>query len=221
MKFEWLLVSRYALLVSLCELIPIPLLDGFVATQLRRRLARIQLASQGISLPGPEVRALADAEGVGCLGMLWNLVTWPFQRLLRVVLFVLLVNRIVNTFSEVVHRALLIHDAMEVGVVPGNISRVSGAMRRASAQVDTGVVDRALFSVIAASRRQLWRIFRSILPVARSEARAERLHQPAAEPEAWSPESEAMSQALADAIRVPGVQAELVRTFRQELDLTS
>ena len=106
MAFDWLLVSRYALLVALCELIPVPLLDGWVSNLVRRRLTHVQLAQHGQSLPSKDVRMLSDAGAGGCLGILWSLIVWPFKKLLRTVLFVLQLNKMVNVFSEVAHRAL-------------------------------------------------------------------------------------------------------------------
>ena len=219
MSVDWLLLSRYALLVALCELIPVPLLDGYVASRLRRRLTRIQLKRHRVELPNAEVAMLADATAGGCLGMLWSLIVWPFQRLLRILLFVLLINRIVNTFSEVVHRALLVHEALEMKVVPGDVVAVRAAMNRAATEVDTGVADKALFDVLHRSRRELWRLFRSLLPRTRAEAEEERHDAPVREGGELplTDKGEALSRALADAVRVPGVQAELLHTFRREL----
>lgn len=219
-SFDWLLVSRYALLVSLCEWIPVPLMDAWVGNLLRRRLTHLQLAQHGLSgTPSSEVRMLADAGAGGCLGLLWSLVVWPFKKLLRTVLFVLQLNRMVNVFSEVVHRALLVHEALEHGALPGDAVAVRAAMNRSLARVDITVVDKAVLQGVALSRRHLWRTIASVWRRMRSEAQAERRQHALREADEapLSEASEDLSQALAEAVHTPGLEAELIRVFREEL----
>ncbi len=222
MPVDWLLLSRYALLVGLCELIPVPLLDGFVASRLRRRLVRIQLREREVEVSGRDLRLLAEPPGGGCLGLVWSVLIWPFQRLLRTVLFVLMINRIVNTVSEVVHRSLLVHEALEAGAVPGDAAAVRAAMQRALEQVDTTVVDRAVFAVLSESRATLWRLFRAVWRRTRAETRAEMRDERSVQPAPEEPQPlpawpEEMSEALAEAVRAPGVRKELIEAFRSEL----
>jgi len=220
MAFDWLLVSRYALLVALCELIPVPLLDGWVSNLVRRRLTHVQLAQHGQSLPSKDVRMLADAGAGGCLGILWSLILWPFKKLLRTVLFVLQLNKMVNVFSEVAHRALLVHEALELEVLPGDTTVVRAAMNRALARVDITVVDKAVFRGVALSRRTVWTAMKAAFGRLRAEAGAERRDDDVVpRDEAPLPEMpEKLSQALGEAVHTPGVEAELVRAFREELE---
>lgn len=212
MNLDWMLFSRFALMVALCELIPLPLVGGWVANRLRRRLVRIQLAGHQLQLPEPDVRMLADAPAGGCLGILLALVVWPFRALLRTVLFVLQLNRMVNIFSEVVHHALLIHEALEIKALPGDAVTVRAALNRAVATVDTRIVDKALLQGLDLTRIQLWRMIRSALGWARTEVDEQT--------EAVTPlqeQPEELSRTLAAAVRAPGVEAELVKRFRREI----
>jgi hypothetical protein len=215
--FDWLLVSRYALLVALCELIPIPVVDGWVANLLRRRLVHVQLAQHELSLPTADVRMLADAGAGGCLGVLTSIVLWPIKKLLRTVLFVLQLNRMVNVVSEVVHHALLVHEALEQGALPGDAVAVRAAMNRALAKVDITVVDKAVFQGLALSRRTVWGALRSAFGRLRSEVAAERGDEVVGEVEALPEGPEALSQALGEAVHTPVLEAELIRAFRREL----
>lgn len=220
MSFDWLFISRYALLVALCELIPIPVLDSWVANLVRRRLTRVQLVQHQVELPSADVRMLADAGAGGCLGILWSILVWPIKKVLRTVLFVLQINRMVNVASEVAHRALLVHEALEREVVPGDVVAVRAAMNRALARVDVTVVDKAVFSGLALSRRTLWQAMRAGWSRLRAEAAAERRADAVgAQDEApLPPMPEELSQALGEALHTPGIEAELVRVFRMELE---
>ncbi len=219
MPFDWLLISRYALLVALCELIPVPLLDGWVANLMRRRLTHVQLAQHDVRLPSADVRMLADSGAGGCLGILWSILVWPIKKVLRTVLFVLQIHRMVNVASEVAHRALLVHEALEREVVPGDVVAVRAAMNRALAQVDVTVVDKAVLSGLALSRRTLWQAMGAGWSRLRSEAAAERRDEAVgAQDEApLPPMPEELSQALGEALHTPGIEAELIRVFRAEL----
>jgi hypothetical protein len=221
-SFDWLLISRYALLVALCELIPVPVLDGWVANLVRRRLTHVQLAQHDVDLKGPDVRMLADAGAGGCLGILWSILLWPFKKVLRSVLFVLMINRMVNVASEVAHRALLVHEALEMEALPGDAVAVRAAMNRALAKVDVTVVDKAVFAGLASSRRKLWGALRAGWSRMWSRAGAERRDEEVGEADEapLPPVPEELSQALGEALHMPGIEAELIRVFRAELQRT-
>ena len=58
-EIDWLLVGRYAVLIALTGLIPVPLLDRSVENFLRRRLVRAQAAAHGLELDETAVATLA------------------------------------------------------------------------------------------------------------------------------------------------------------------
>ncbi len=212
MNVDWMLFSRYALVVGLCELIPLPLVDGWVANRFRRRLIRTQLSAADLQLPETDVRMLADTSAGGCLGIFFAIVMWPFRAILRTVLFVLQLNRVVNTFSEVVHHALLIHEALEIEALPGDAVHVRAAINRAVARVDTRIVDKALIGVLDLTRIQLLQLIGSTLGWARAGLdEAPDADQPLAD------RPEALSAALAAAVRAPGVESSLIERFRLEI----
>lgn len=219
-SFQWPLVSRYAFLVALAQLIPVPILDVMVENWIRRRLTHIQLAAWGIELPGKDVRMLGDSSAGGCLGLVWSVIVWPIKKLLRTVLFVLQLNAMVNVFSDVVHRALLVHEALEHGLIPGDAVQVRAAMNRALKDIDTRVVERGLASVFKQSRVGLLKLFLGERGRIREEVRAERGDVEVSDVDRapLHDKAEAMTQALAAAAEVPGVQAELLRRFRKEAE---
>jgi len=216
---DLLLVARYGLLISLVHLIPIPVLDWLVDAWLRQRLTRIQLHGFGIQVKRREVAMLGNGDAGGCIGLIWSVVSWPFRRLLRYLLWVLIIKAMIDTFSEVVARAILVHEACRIGALPGDAVQVRAAMQRAGKGVNTKPLERAVGIIYRSLRGELWKIWREARKRMRAESRRER-HD-----ETWTPddeaplddEAESVSEALARAIWIPEVHEDLRRRFRQEL----
>jgi hypothetical protein len=215
-----MLVARYALLVALCQLIPIPVLDSVVDSALRRRLCRVLLTEAGVEASRKEVRMLGDGSAGGCLGMLWSLVSWPFRRLLRYVLWVLLVKAMIDTFSDVVARAILVDQALRTGRLPGDAVAVRAAMQRALKRTDIRPLERGVGLVFQASRGELRRLWRQARGRVRTEARREREQVEASEVDEapLSAGLEPLSQALARALWVPEVHEQLRALFDEEAE---
>jgi len=206
-------------MVALAQLIPLPILDGIVENAIRRRLTRVQLASYELDLPAADVRMLADSGAGGCLGFLWSLIVWPFKKVLRTVLFVLQINAMVNVFSDVVHRALLQHEALEMGLLPGDSTHVRAAMNRALQQVDTRVVERGVGVVLKMSRRALMQLAMGERIRIREEVRTERAEAAVSDADTapLHAQAETITEALKAAVQVPGVQDDLLRHFAEEV----
>lgn len=218
---DWLLLGRYALLIALTALIPIPLLDRGVENYLRRRLVRAVAGRHGITLSEEAVAVLGNAPSGGCLGCLWSVVVWPFRKILKTVLVVFQVKAMADTASEILHRGLLLEEALEMGWLPGDPIPLRQAMDRSLEAIDTRPVERSLLGVFLDHKSELNKVVYN----ASQEAR-ERLRQRErprehfankAEGEGFSEEAEEMSAALVAALRGTGVVPELLHWFRAEM----
>lgn len=216
---DWLLLARYALLVALCALIPVPLVDRWVENALRRRLVRHQARRHGLELPVEAVRVLGDAPSGGCLGLLRAVVLWPIKKLLNTVLFVFSVKGIADTLSEVVHRALMLEEAIEAGWLGSEPpERIREAMDRALAHVDTRPLERSLNGALRDGRHHLNRVIWESVRI----ARARRAHPvtalaDAADADALGSGARATSVAMSAALQVSGLVPELIGWFRAEM----
>lgn len=217
-ELDLLLVARYALLVSLTHLIPIPIVDALIAQFLRSRLTRLQLATVGWAPAGREVRMLGGASAGGCLGLLWSVLTWPIKKLIRYLLWVFLVKAMIDTFSDVVARAVLIDEALSCGALPGPAVPTRAAMQRALKGSSTKPIERAAGLIFQTTRGETWRWFKLARSRMRSQARRERTGQAAtsADQDPLAASLEAIVQTLARAIWIPEVHEELRASLRRE-----
>ena len=216
---DLLLVARYGLLISLTHLIPIPVIDWLAEGFLRRRLTRVQLKQAGVTARRKDVSMLGEGDAGGCLGLVWSLVTWPWKRALRYLLWVLLVKAMIDTFSDVVARAILVNEALVEGALPGDAVQVRAAMQRAGREVNTKPLERAVGIVYRSVRGEIWRLWRSSLSWMRSRIRRERSDEDVvdADEEALATPLENLSEALARAIWIPEVHQQLRERFKEEL----
>lgn len=210
---NWLLLGRYALLTSLTLLIPVPLVDRGIENFLRRRLVRAIAAGHDRELPEEAVRSLADAPGGGCVGCVWSVVLWPIRKLLKTALIFLQAKSIADVASEVLHRGLMLEEALEAGWLddPNDADAVRAAMDRALAKVDIRLMERTLRGVFQDHRDELNLAVWEATRIAR-----ERASDPDDELE-MSPEAEALSSAMTAAVRGTGVVPELLQWFRAEM----
>jgi hypothetical protein len=216
---DLLVVSRYALLAALTRLIPIPILDALVETWIRRRLTRLQLYAFGLALERRDVAMLGDGDAGGCVGMVFSVVAWPFRKLLFYLLWVLMVKAVIDTFSAVVARSVLLHEALIVGALPGDSVAIRAAMQRAKKGVDTRPLDRAVGIVFRTTRGELWRLWRDARGRVRTEAGRERRDEDrqADEADPLEDKLERLALALASAVWLPELHDELRVRLRREL----
>jgi hypothetical protein len=216
---DWLLLGRYALLVSLCQVIPVPLVDAWTGNVLRRRLVRALAQQHGAELPEADVATLGDAPGGSCLGCALSVVLWPLKKILKTVFFVFLIKDVVDEVSRVLHHGLMLHDALERGRLPGDAAEVRGAMDRALDKIDTRVLERALRGVFRDARDDLNDLVHQATAIAREQVRGERVGAlaDAADHDALGPGVQHLSEAMAAALRGSGLVPEVLTRFRIEL----
>lgn len=215
-RIDWLLVGRYALLASLCALIPVPFVDTWFENRLRRRLVRKVARRHGIELAPADLARLGDLPSGGCLGLLLSVVLWPVKKVLKTISVVFQVKGITDTVSEVVHRALLVEEAFERGWLPGDAVRVRTAMDLALRHIDTRPIERALNGALRDGRHHLNRVIWESARIARARrlAAADAVAD-AAEAVGLGPDADTL--AMNAALSVKGLVPELVGWFRAEM----
>lgn len=215
---DWPLIGRYALLVSLTALIPVPLVDAMTETYLRRRMVRAIADRYGVALDEAATRALGDGDGAGCSGCLLSIVRWPFEKLLKTVFFVLLIKKIADVTSEMLHRGLMLEEAFGRGWLPGDAARVRAAMDRSLASIDTRVLERRFVSVFLDHTNELNRAVHDAARLARRRygGSGTRLAD-AADRDALGAAIGQMVALLTEAAHDTAVVPELLHWFRAEM----
>lgn len=205
------LAARYALLATLCALIPVPFLDTFAENRVRRALVRQIAARHDTTLPPEAVRVVADLPSGGCWGMVKAALWWPIKKLLRTIAMVFLVKGLADAASEVMHRALMVHHALGSGLLPDEAQRVRAAMDRALEHVDTRIVERAFFGRLRNPRGEFNRL---VYAAARHPVVTE--HDAATG--TMGPEATRLSEAMAAAVSTTGLVPEVMHWFVLELE---
>ena len=219
------MITRYALLAALTGLIPLPVLDTMAEDLLRRRLLRLQLRKRGLKLPREDVAMLANRPAGGCGGIVLAIVLFPVKKLLRWILWVWQLKDMTDTLIEVVHHALLVEEALDRGWVPGDAKKVRAAMNRATTQIDTRPIERALATLFAGSRRDFRRRLAPLMKQLglRSEA-ARKEEKDDVEPPAGAAgedlgaDGESLLALVVEALRPLAIEDQLVPQFVKEYD---
>jgi hypothetical protein len=137
-------ISRTALLVGLCPLIPIPFVDGMVSGALKRRLYQRIAADEGVALGAAELKTLTD-EDISLVGCLWGIVVYPLKKLVKYALIFLIIKECLDWATELVHRAQMVRLAADRGDLPGRAQEVRNAMEGTFARYTHSPVTRVLW----------------------------------------------------------------------------
>jgi hypothetical protein len=209
---DWLLIGRYALLIALTALIPVPLLDRGIENYLRRRMVRAIARRHELELSEADVATLAHVPTGGCFGCLWSVVLWPVRKILKTVLFVWQIKTIADAASEMVHRALMMEEALESGWIPGDAQGVRKAMDRALFSVDTRLVERQIAGVFQDHTNDLNKLIYQTTAMARADVIAA-----AVEADELATGATGLTRAMTAALQSSGVVPELLQWFRAEM----
>jgi hypothetical protein len=222
-EVAWFLIVRYAVLAALCTLIPLPIVDGWAENMMRRRLIRRIGERHGVSFVPADLSMLADSGAGGCLGCIWSVVSWPLKKLLRYVLWVLAVKVMVDTATEIVHRAMMVEIAVQERWLPGDAVGVRAAMNRATSRIDTDITLRVVTGSLETSRKQVRALYRQLRPLVREGAAAERGEERGTRAPVEDPTMDATStawtQQLADRLAAAVVVEDVFAAFKEELGL--
>ncbi|HMB53299.1 MAG TPA: hypothetical protein VKU40_08280 [Thermoanaerobaculia bacterium] len=174
-------IGLVSLLAGLCPLIPLPFIDDWLESVVRRRAVRDLLRRRGLEPTPGDVEILAGLERPGATGCLKKALLWPLfklffyllKKLYRKILYFLAVNDGVNTASSLFHDAWLLAVALDRGAldVPAGerIDRdrareVRAAMETVVAGADRRPLERAVrrafrgsFRALSAAARRLGR----------------------------------------------------------------
>lgn len=189
-------VALAALLAGVCPLIPLPLVDSWALTLVRRRAVGDLLRAEGIVVGPREVRILAGEQARlgGCIAgvLIWGVLKVAFyivRKVFRTLLFVLTLRESVHRASELFTEAYLLRYAADRGLAGPALEAGEDGARRlraviaaAAAEVDERALRRTIGGALAGS----WGLLRR---GARALARALRRGRGAA-PEARVPVAE-------------------------------
>jgi hypothetical protein len=216
-ELDWLLIGRYALLITLATLIPIPLLDLSVENFFRRRMVKAIAGRHGVELPPAVTAELGNRPSGGCLGCFAAVVLWPFRKVLRTLLVVFQAKALADTTSEVVHRGLMLEEALDAGWVPEvEPAKIRSAMDRALLKVDTRPVERALRGTLRDHRDELTGVIRESVRIARERhgGRPRDALADAADADRLGPGVDDLSAVMKASIQKAGLVPEVLYWFR-------
>ena len=219
-EVDWSVIGRYSVMIALTQLIPVPLLDGVVENALRRRLARRLASDAGVALSDDDLRILADAPAGGCLGMVKAVVLWPFKKVLKTLLFVFAAKSMADTASEVMHRSLMLHEALERGWLPGDVPLLREGLDTSLKKIDVRLVERLLLGAFRDHRDELNRAVWEATKVAKAESRGHRAEAlvEATEKNELMEAADSLGSVLTETLRRAGVVDEAVHWFVAEMD---
>lgn len=154
-------VVLYSLLAAPCPLVPVPLLDDWVESRVRKRMV-VDLARGRVPLSEREVAILAglEAPASGCfvLALLvtgFRLVFKLLGGLFRKVLFFLTIKDCVTATSRTFHEGYLLHRALDGPSAGLDAHRVRRAVEAAIREVDPRPVRGVIRGVLATGKAAL------------------------------------------------------------------
>jgi hypothetical protein len=174
-------VALSALLAGLCPLIPVPLVDQWALTLVRRNAVSGLLRGHGLAASTFQVRVLAGerpGRGGGCLAgvVAWaalKVLFYVLKKLLRTLVFVLMLHEAVRRTAELFTEGYLLRHAALTGGAAGALAageagawRLRAAIEAAQREVDPRPALRTVRGALAGSwgllRRGARRLARSL-----------------------------------------------------------
>ena len=136
-----ILILTYAILIGASPLIPVPLLDDWVADSLLRRLVADLARSYGLTLTEAEIQALAGRKKAGCAGGCLSALIFPFKAMLRQILFWREIGRGVDLATHTYYFSILLAEVLERGWYdPARAAEIKAVIERATAGANTKLV---------------------------------------------------------------------------------
>ncbi len=197
------MLATFGALAALTPWIPLPVVDWLVENLVRRQLTRNVALAHGVTLTDADVKILADTPYGGCVGCLFAIVIWPLKKVLKYIFVFLQFKEMADVASDIVHRGLLLSEALEQGWIPGDAAQVREAIDRAVAKVELRPVERMF--------RGPYRKEGDWKGLVAYATQRDRARSGAGE------EVEDRSQALVTTLAIQGLMPELVHAFRGEM----
>lgn len=119
-------VAHLALLAGLAALVPIPLLDGWLARRAHRAIYAHVGSSRGRALDDSTLDALSNDRSSLVAGCLSLVLLWPLKKLFRTVFYFLTIKDVIDWAAEASVRAAMVHAALPH--LPHDAERVRGTM---------------------------------------------------------------------------------------------
>lgn len=137
-----------ALLTVLCGLamlIPLPWVDEYVERRVTRRLYQRVASQRGVSLGDEQLDVLVEDRSSLAVAVGVAVLKWPFKKLFKTVFYFLTVKDALDALARAAHRATLLDEALERGLLPDRARDVRASMDHALGRVRTSPVTRPLY----------------------------------------------------------------------------
>ncbi|MCS6899999.1 MAG: hypothetical protein RMJ98_21340, partial [Myxococcales bacterium] len=152
---------KYAILVGMTPLIPLPFLDDIAQSYFEQRMIERLARAHRLSLTPAQIDDLSvQPDPSGCVkGCLLNLLLYPLKKILRKLFFFLEIKRTVDLVATTYAKGYVLDRVLARGLCapagPHSPAQVRGATERALARVGTSPIELAVRHAFSSSTRLL------------------------------------------------------------------
>lgn len=133
------------LLCGLAMLIPLPWVDEYVERRVTRQLYQRVASRRGVTLGDEPLDLLVEDRSNLAVAVGLAVLKWPFKKLFKTVFYFLTLKDALDAVARAAHRATLLDEALERGLLPDRARDVRAWMDHALSRVRTSPVTRPLY----------------------------------------------------------------------------
>jgi hypothetical protein len=180
------ILIKYAILVGMTPLIPLPVLDDIAQSYFERRMIERLAGAHQLPLTTVQLDELStQPDAAGCVkGCLLNLLLYPLKKLLRKIFFFLEIKRTIDLVATTYAKGHVLDRVLARGLCapagPHGPAQVRGATDRALARVGTSPIELALRRSFSSSSELLKRLVNQLFAALRRLTRGANREQVAA-----------------------------------------
>jgi hypothetical protein len=151
------ILLKYAILVGMTPLIPLPFLDDIAQSYFERRMIERLAGAHRLALTPAQLDELGtQPDAAGCVkGCLLNLLLYPIKKLLRKIFFFLEIKRTIDLVATTYAKGHVLDRVLARGLCapagPHPPAQVRGAAERALARVGTSPIELAVRHTFSSS----------------------------------------------------------------------
>lgn len=175
------ILLKYAVLVGMTPLIPLPLLDDIAQAYFERRMIEKLARAHRLELSAVQLDELASPppDPVGAIrGCLLNVLLYPIKKILRKIFFFLEIKRTIDLVSTTYAKGHVLDRVLVRGLCapagPHAPRDVRAATERALVRVGTSPIELAVRNAFTSSTELIKRLVAQLFAVLRGVSRAER-----------------------------------------------
>jgi len=121
-------VVHWGILAGLTPLIPLPLLDMWLSTRMRRQMYRAVARERGVEVDRDTLVRLTRRRGGLLSRLLGGVVGWIIRKIFRTILYFFTVKDVFDESADAMLRATMFERALERGWLPTRAEDVRSAM---------------------------------------------------------------------------------------------